>query len=105
MSDFLVASVIVFLQTLYDHHLHIIFCQTQTQRIMLCRLQSKFETRMFADQDDVDNFVLQHSKEIKKSENVNRNALFTVCNPSTHFLNHTVDLQYFYTTTTLVVQK
>ena len=30
----------------------------------------RFETRMFADQNDVDNFVLKHSKEIKKSENV-----------------------------------
>eukprot|EP00795_Rhopilema_esculentum_P007287 gene7287-12983_t len=29
----------------------------------------RFETRMFADQNDVDNFVLKHSKEIKKSEN------------------------------------
>ena len=35
----------------------------------------KFETRMFADQDDVDNFVLQHSKEINKSENVCKTPL------------------------------
>ena len=45
----------------------------------------KFETRMFADQDDVDNFILQHSKDIKKSENVITHFLATSVNLFTFF--------------------
>ena len=52
----------------------------------------KFETRMFADQDDVDNFVLQHSKEIKKSENVNENILLTIV-AGTYSKSCTIDLK------------